>query len=175
PRARAGPPPRRRVGRLSRLNDAPDSRPAGIRADGVGFRYAGSERSAIRDVAFTLEPGELLLLLGPSGSGKSTLARAIAGLVPREFRGEWHGSLRIGDLEVPRAVAPQVSARVGIVFQDPASQLVMERAADDVAFGLENRAWARDAMRSRVPAVLDEVGLRGFESRASSRLSGGEQ
>jgi energy-coupling factor transport system ATP-binding protein len=51
----------------------------------------------------------------------------------------------------------------------------MERADDDVAFGLENRAWARDAMRSRVPAVLARVGLAGFEPRTSSRLSGGEQ
>jgi energy-coupling factor transporter ATP-binding protein EcfA2 len=68
-----------------------------------------------------------------------------------------------------------VAARVGIVFQDPASQLVMDRVADDVAFGLENRAWSIDAMRARVPAALAEMGLAGFESRSSGRLSGGEQ
>jgi energy-coupling factor transporter ATP-binding protein EcfA2 len=68
-----------------------------------------------------------------------------------------------------------VAARVGIVFQDPASQLVMERVADDVAFGLENRAWPLEAMRVRVPAALAELGLAGFESRSSGRLSGGEQ
>ena len=63
----------------------------------------------------------------------------------------------------------------GIVLQDPASQLVMERVGDDVAFGLENAAWPLDAMRLRVPEALAAVGLAGFEGRRSTRLSGGEQ
>lgn len=101
-------------------------------------------------------------MVGPSGSGKSTLALAIAGLVPREVPGELTGSLA-------------VTGEVGIVFQDPARQLVMERAEDDVAFGLESRAWPVAEMRSRVPAALAEVGLAGFERRRPNRLSGGEQ
>lgn len=51
----------------------------------------------------------------------------------------------------------------------------MERADDDVAFGLENLGWAREAMLRRVPEALAEVGLAGFERRRSSHLSGGEQ
>jgi len=51
----------------------------------------------------------------------------------------------------------------------------MERVGDDVAFGLENAAWPLDAMRRRVPDVLESVGLTGFEERRSTRLSGGEQ
>ena len=68
-----------------------------------------------------------------------------------------------------------VAARVGLVLQDPSTQLVMERVEDDVAFGLENRAWQLDAMRARVPEVLDEVGLGGLERARSRRLSGGQQ
>jgi energy-coupling factor transport system ATP-binding protein len=117
----------------------------------------------------------VLLVVGPSGSGKSTLARAIAGLVPRDVPGEWRGSLRVGDLDVVSAEPAEVAARVGILFQDPGSQLVMDRAADDVAFGLENRAWPLEAMRLRVPAALAAVGLGGFGRRRGTRLSGGEQ
>jgi energy-coupling factor transport system ATP-binding protein len=62
-----------------------------------------------------------------------------------------------------------------MVWQDPDSQLVMERVEDDTAFGLENRGWARPAMRSRVPEVLDEMGLAGLERQRSRRLSGGQQ
>ena len=51
----------------------------------------------------------------------------------------------------------------------------MERVGDDVAFGLENLVWTRQAMRGRVPEALAGVGLRGFEDRRSTRLSGGEQ
>ena len=128
-----------------------------------------------------------MLVVGPSGSGKSTLARAIAGLLPGQFPGEWQGSLRVGDVEVARQdalgdeapdAAPQVTTAAlgaGIVLQDPASQLVMERVGDDVAFGLENLAWPPAEMRRRVPEVLAQVGLAGFDGRRSNRLSGGEQ
>ncbi len=61
------------------------------------------------------------------------------------------------------------------MLQDPATQLVMERVEDDVAFGLENRAWQRDAMHARIPQALAEVGLAGMERGRSRRLSGGQQ
>jgi energy-coupling factor transport system ATP-binding protein len=64
---------------------------------------------------------------------------------------------------------------VGLVLQDPTTQLVMERVEDDVAFGLENRAWQRDAMHARIPQALAEVGLGGMERERSRRLSGGQQ
>ena len=126
----------------------------------------------------------MLLVVGPSGSGKSTLARAVAGLLPAQFPGEWQGSLRLDDVELARndmagldAEPPITSAGLGagIVLQDPASQLVMERAGDDVAFGLENLAWPRVTMRPRVAEALAGVGLVGFEERRSTGLSGGEQ
>lgn len=96
-------------------------------------------------------------MLGPSGSGKSTLALAIAGLLGRDLPGEWRGSLEVGSTNV-RLAAPSVTGSVGVVFQDPDRQLVMDSAEDDVAFGLENRAWSVSAMRRRVPGALDEVG-----------------
>jgi energy-coupling factor transport system ATP-binding protein len=113
-------------------------------------------------------------VLGPSGSGKSTLALAIAGLLGRDMPGEWHGSLTVGATDV-RVAAPSVTGAVGVVFQDPDRQLVMDTAEDDVAFGLENRSWPAEAMRRRVPVALDEVALAGFERRRPTRLSGGEQ
>ena len=126
-------------------------------------------------IDFQLPAGGVLLIVGPSGSGKSTLARAVAGLVPGDFPGTWTGSLRVGDHETATGDRLQLAATVGIVFQDPGSQLVMDRVADDVAFGLENRAWSLDAMRRAVPAALADAGLAGFERRRGSRLSGGEQ
>ena len=119
--------------------------------------------------------GACLLVVGPSGSGKSTLGLALAGLIPRDVPGEVRGELNVGGLD-PRTAAPGImAARIGIVFQDPGAQLVMERVEDDVAFGLENRAWSRSAMLRRVPKSIAEVGLAGLERRRSNRLSGGEQ
>ena len=113
--------------------------------------------------------------MGPSGSGKSTLALALSGLVPRELPGEWSGALEVDGVDPATARGPEVAARVGLVFQDPESQLVMERVEDDVAFGLESRGWAPEAMRARIPEALAEAGLAGLERRRTTRLSGGQQ
>lgn len=150
-------------------------RPGAIRASGATFRYDGRPRPAFTDVSFALAPGQCLLVVGPSGSGKSTLALALGGLVPREFPGEFSGSLEVDGLDPATAYGPAVAARVGIVFQDPESELVMDRVEDDVAFGLESRRWTVEAMRARIPEALAEVGLTGLERRRTTSLSGGQQ
>jgi len=149
--------------------------PPSIEALRLGWTYAGRSRPAIQGLSFRLEPGRVLLVLGPSGSGKSTLARAIAGLVPHVLPGRWQGSLRIGNLDVAETPPRLLGERVGLVFQDPDSQLVMARVDDEVAFGLENRGWPRTAMLARVPEALAQVGLAGFERRVTNTLSGGEK
>jgi energy-coupling factor transporter ATP-binding protein EcfA2 len=81
----------------------------------------------------------------------------------------------VDGLDPATADGPAVAARVGLVFQDPEGQLVMERVEDDVAFGLESRGWAPGAMRARIPEALAEAGLDGLERRRTNRLSGGQQ
>jgi energy-coupling factor transport system ATP-binding protein len=149
--------------------------PGSIRARELGFRYPGTVRPALANVSFEVEPGQVLLVVGPSGSGKSTLGLAIAGLVPRELGGTFEGSLEVDGVETRAYEPTALAARVGVVFQDPETQLVMERVEDDVAFGLENRGWQRGRMLARVPEALMEVGLDGLERRRSARLSGGQQ
>jgi energy-coupling factor transporter ATP-binding protein EcfA2 len=114
-------------------------------------------------------------VVGPSGSGKSTFGLAVAGLVPREIGGTVVGSLTVDGHETVDHEPAALAAAVGLVFQDPAVQIVLDRAEDDVAFGLENRGWPRDRMVARVPAALHAVGLGGFERRHARTLSGGQQ
>jgi energy-coupling factor transporter ATP-binding protein EcfA2 len=116
-----------------------------------------------------------MLIVGPSGSGKSTLALAIAGLIPRDVPATIGGSLSLAQAPVSSFDRSALAARVGLVFQDPATQLVMERVEDDVAFGLETRGWPVERMRRRVPEALAEAGLDGLGRRRSRRLSGGQQ
>ncbi|MFJ6154861.1 ABC transporter ATP-binding protein [Micromonospora profundi] len=136
---------------------------------GFGWRHAGRRAWAVRGVDLRVEAGERVLLLGPSGAGKSTLLSALAGLLP-EDSGEQEGTVEIDGLD-PR----KGRERVGIVFQDPQTQLVMARCGDDVAFGLENRGVPTAEIWPRVDEALRRVGFPYSRDRNTAALSGGEQ
>jgi energy-coupling factor transport system ATP-binding protein len=146
------------------------AQPARIEARGWGLRHPGRREWALRGLNLTVEPGERVLLLGPSGAGKSTLLTALAGLVDPAGGAETEGLLLV-DGRNPR----EVRDRSGMLFQDPESQLVMGRAGDDVAFGLENRCVPTDAIWTRVDAALDAVEFPYGRDRPTHALSGGEQ
>ncbi|WP_091628989.1 ABC transporter ATP-binding protein [Micromonospora peucetia] len=136
---------------------------------GFGWRHGGRRAWAVRGVDLRVEAGERVLLLGPSGAGKSTLLAALAGLLP-EDSGEQEGTVEVDGLD-PR----ESRDRVGIVFQDPESQLVMARSGDDVAFGLENRGIPAREIWPRVDEALTRVGFPYPRDRPTAALSGGEQ
>ncbi|KXK63480.1 ABC transporter ATP-binding protein [Micromonospora rosaria] len=142
---------------------------SGVWVRGFGWRHAGRKRWAVRGVDLRVERGERVLLLGPSGAGKSTLLAALAGLLP-EDSGEQEGTVEVDGVD-PR----KDRERVGIVFQDPQTQLVMARSGDDVAFGLENRGVPADEIWPRVDAALRRVGFPYHRDRPTAALSGGEQ
>jgi len=145
-------------------------RPAAVRLSGWGWRHAGREAWACRGVDLLVEPGERVLLLGASGAGKSTLLAAVGGLLDTAESGEAEGWCQV-DGRSPR----EVRDRLGLVFQDPQSQLVMARAGDDVAFGLENRAVPAEQIWPRVDEALRLVGFPYGRARSTATLSGGEQ
>jgi energy-coupling factor transporter ATP-binding protein EcfA2 len=121
----------------------------------------------LRGVDLRIEADERVMLLGSSGAGKSTLLSGLAGLLEG---GESEGVLRVDGLD-PRAARD----RTGIVFQDPESSLVMARAGDEVAFGLENRCVPAGEIWPRVDEALEMVGFPYGRDRPTDALSGGEQ
>jgi energy-coupling factor transport system ATP-binding protein len=140
-----------------------------VRLRAYGWRHAGRRAWAVRGVDLDVAHGERVLLLGPSGAGKSTLLAALAGLLP-EDSGESEGTVEIDGLDPRKA-----RERVGILFQDPQTQLVMARAGDDVAFGLENRGVDPTEIWPRVDEALRRVGFPYGRDRPTAALSGGEQ
>jgi len=143
---------------------------AAIEARGWGWRHAGRRAWAIRGLDLRIRPGERVLLLGASGAGKSTLLAALAGLLDTSGGGESEGELQVDG-------RPPHDARdsTGIVFQDPETQLVMARAGDDVAFGLENHCVPTEAIWPRVHRALAQVHFPYPEDRPTAALSGGEK
>ncbi|WP_285727527.1 ABC transporter ATP-binding protein [Psychromicrobium xiongbiense] len=144
--------------------------PARISARGWGWQHSTRAAQAVADLDLDIAPGERVLLLGPSGAGKSTLLHALAGVLGTDDDAQESGSLLIDGLPVVQA-----RGRVGLMQQDPDSQVVLSRIGDDVAFGAENLAVPREEIWRRVPAALDAVGLQLPLDHPSSMLSGGQK
>lgn len=142
---------------------------------GVSFRYAGAEQYALSGINLKIRPGEIVLVTGPAGSGKTTLCSCINGLVPHYHEGDLSGQVIVRSYNTQRARIGGLASLVGMVFQDPESQLVTSSVADEVAFGPENLGVPRAEIHQRVVEALSATRLLGYEDREPHNLSGGEQ
>jgi sulfate transport system ATP-binding protein len=136
-----------------------------IRVEGVSRNFGGLK--AVDDVSFTVNPGELVALLGPSGGGKSTLLRIIAGLETADAGSVWLDGDEVGHLHAR-------TRRVGFVFQHYALFRHMS-VAQNVAFGLDVRAVKPAERDARVNELLELMGLGGLGHRRPDELSGGQR
>lgn len=108
-------------------------------------------------------------IIGSNGSGKSTTVRMINGLIEPTS-----GEVLYDGLS-PQSDGKEIRKRVGFVFSDAESQIVMPRVADDVAFSLRRFKLPRDEVRRRVTETLDRFELTDRAERSPHTLSGGEK
>ncbi len=146
-----------------------------LSVDSLEFRYRSRSEPSISDISFDVHPGELLLIAGASGCGKTTLVRCINGLIPRSYKGEISGKIRINGKETSALSLSQISQKVGTVLQDPERQILGTRVMSEVAFGLENLGWSREDIVASVDQALDHLGISRLRERETFNLSGGEK
>jgi len=137
------------------------------------YESGGFEVTPVRDLSFTTDGGELVLLLGASGCGKTSLLSALASLLrPTQ------GSIRLGELEVTELRGRQLDeyrrTTVGVVFQ--AFNLIASLSAlDNVAMALWNDGWSGRRGRARARELLAELDLDDRARHLPGQLSGGQQ
>ncbi len=124
----------------------------------------GETVAALADISLEIRPNELVCLVGPSGCGKSTLLRLVAGLLAPSA-----GTVSIGGSAVT-----EPRADTGIVFQAP-TLLPWATVLDNVLFPVDMMGRLDTAARVRARALLELVGLAGFEGKYPRELSGGMQ
>ena len=142
-----------------------------LRFDNVSKTYPGGH-TALAEVSFAVDAGEMLFVTGHSGAGKSTLLKLIQ-LVERPSR----GAVLFDDrnlLKVRGGGIARHRRQLGVVYQN--HQLLMDRSvADNVALPLVLRGMKRVEINKRVRSILDKLGLAARERALPSQLSAGEQ
>jgi energy-coupling factor transport system ATP-binding protein len=140
----------------------------------VDFSYgaccgSGRDRKALDGVSLRIGKGEHVAIAGGNGSGKTTFARLLnALLLPTG------GTVCIGGTDTSdKERLWEIRRIVGMVFQDPDSQIVGTTVAEDVAFGPANLGLEPEEMRRRVRRALRDVGMGDFAGAAPHLLSGG--
>lgn len=135
-----------------------------LRDVSITFSRAGESVDAVRDVSFTVEPGEFVALLGASGCGKSTLLNTVAGFITPS-----HGQVCVDGEPVTKPGADR-----GMVFQQHAL-FPWKTVQENVEFGLKMRKMPRKERQETARMFLDLVGLDGFGASYPAQLSGGMQ
>jgi energy-coupling factor transport system ATP-binding protein len=144
-----------------------------IDVEGVSFSYRTGEADAVpalRDLNLRIEPGQFVAIIGHNGSGKSTLVKLLTAVLSAT-----EGEIRIDGIPVREENQWEIRSRVAVVFQDPDDQLIMNRVADDVAFGPENLGLPREEIGERVEFALRALGLEEIGGRLIEDLSSGQK
>lgn len=130
---------------------------------------------ALDGVSLSIPAGQFVVVTGPSGCGKSTLARALAGLIPHALPADMAGQVSVAGLDTRQVPVAELAQHVGMVFQNPATQLFHLTVEDEVAFGPRNLGLAGDEVARRVEWALGVAGIAALRERCPAELSGGEK
>lgn len=146
-----------------------------VEIHGLRYWYPDVATPVLDGIELTVRQGEMLVVIGSSGGGKSTLMLALNGIVPKQLGGRVGGQVRVAGLDPLEHELHEMAAKVGLVFQDPDSQLASIFVRDEVAFGLQNLLVARPTIEARMTEALRFVGLSDALERDVFSLSGGEK
>jgi energy-coupling factor transporter ATP-binding protein EcfA2 len=145
-----------------------------LHASGLTYRYPDARQDALRDVGLEVEAGEFVVLAGRSGSGKSTLLRAACGLVPHFHGGRVEGELEVAGLDVSSHGPAELAEVVGLVAQEPETQVVSTTVRAEIELPLELRGIPPAARSRAVEEVALALAIDSLLVRTTDTLSGGE-
>ena len=137
------------------------------------FTYPGQQAPALRDLSFSLEQGEFLVVCGKSGCGKSTLLRHFK--TAMSPYGERKGQILLEGRELDTVSVREQGARIGYVLQSPDNQLVTDKVWHELAFGLENLGYETGTIRLRVAEMASFFGIQTWFEKNVEELSGGQK
>ena len=146
-----------------------------IEIQDLSFTYKDETKPALQEIRFSVPDGGFLGVIGPAGAGKTTLARAITGMAPHHYPGDFYGSVTVNGLDTVDSSLLDLSGQVGMVFQDVDSQIISPVVEDEILYGLENFGIPREEIPLRMEEALSKVGIADLRERTIGSLSGGQR
>ena len=139
----------------------------------LNFGY--DEKILLSDINLNIAQGQCIAFTGKSGCGKSTLCYIISGIIPRNIHGLLNGDIKIFGKNILDYSLGDLIKNVGIVFQNPDSQLFSPTVEDEIAFGPENLKLSRQEIKKRIDNALNMTDCQDLRYSNPSNLSGGQK
>lgn len=136
--------------------------------------YYGRER-ALDGLSLHIKEGEFVILTGPSGCGKSTLARSLNGLIPHSSAVRMSGKVVVDGLLTEEHSIAELATHVGLVFQNPTTQLFCLTVEKELSFGPANLGLPAAEVARRGEFAARATGIEHLRERRVNTLSDGEQ
>ena len=145
-----------------------------VRMGSFSYAYPDASTAALEAVDLELVEGEFAILAGRSGSGKSSLLRACCGLVPHYHGGKVAGTLEVCGLDVRDNGPAELGGLVGLVGQDPETQVISATVRGELELPLELRGEPEGARARALEEVTLALAIEHLVDRPTDTLSGGE-
>lgn len=129
----------------------------------------------LRNINLLLNSGEVIGIQGESGCGKSSLFSCITKVIPTLIDGRTSGEIRIKDTSISQLSNRHISTSMGVVFQNPDTQLFFQSVEQELAFGMENHCFTKEEMDKGIQDALKLVELTSYRHKNPSQLSGGQK
>lgn len=139
----------------------------------LNFTYPDTERPAIQNLNFSIEPGEFVVICGKSGCGKTTLLRHFKTVLSPY--GKREGEILFEGEKLEEVSVRRQSAQIGYVLQSPDNQIVTDKVWHELAFGVENLGYDQQTIRLRVAEMASFFGIQNWFDKNVEELSGGQK